>query len=96
MFPVIPTVLSEWQSCYPGVTLDLQRANPSRGGAGVTEALPISAFLDMPDGNILDKQGTPQTKTRMYIDAQTNRERWHLFCYDQQNNINSFPKMLIH
>ena len=73
MLPVIPTVLSDWESCYPGVTLDLQLTNPSRDGAGVTEALPISAFLEMSDGNILDKQGNKayqQTRMRMYIDAQ--------------------------
>ena len=63
----MPGVLSDWQSYYPGVTFDLQRANPSRDGAGVTQELPISAFLEMPDGNILDKQGIPTDKMRMYI-----------------------------
>ena len=85
MIPVIPTVLSDWQSCYPGVTLDLQRANPSRDGAGVTEALPISAFLEMSDGNILDKQGIPTDKNAYVYRRSDKGGRWYLYFYDKES-----------
>ena len=85
MFSVIPTVLSDWQSCYPGVTLDLQQANPSRDGTGVTEALPISAFLEMSDGNILDKQGIPTDKNAYVYRRADKGGRWYLYFYDKES-----------
>ena len=78
MFPVIPTALSDWQSCYPGVTLGLYRGNPSRDDAGVTEALPISAFLGMSDGNILAKQGIPTDKNAYVYRRADKGGRWYL------------------
>ena len=79
MFPVISTALSDWQSCYPGVTLDLHRENTSRDGTGVTQALPISAFLEMPDGNILDKQGIPTDKNAYVYRRADKGGRWYLY-----------------
>ena len=78
-------VLSDWQDCYPGVTLDLQLANPSRDGAGVTRALPISAFLEMSDGNILDKQGIPTDKNAYVYRRSDKGGRWYLYFYDKES-----------
>ena len=77
--------LRDWQCCYPGVTLDLRLANPSRGGVGVTKALPISAFVEMSDGNILDKQGIP-TDNNAYVYRRADKGgRWYLYYYDKES-----------
>ena len=85
MLPVIPTLLGELKSCYPGVTLDLQRANPSRDDVGVTHPLPNSAFLEMPDGNILDKQGIPTDKNAYVYRRADKGGRWYLYFYDKES-----------
>ena len=85
MAPVIPTVLGELQSCYPGVTLDLHRANPSRDDVGVTHPLPNSAFLEMPDGNILDKRGIPTDKNAYVYRRADKGGRWYLYFYDKES-----------
>ena len=70
MLAVMQTAVSGWHRCYR----NLRQANPSRNGAGVIQALPISAFLEMSEGNILDKHAKPTDKIRMYIAAQTKAE----------------------
>ena len=85
MFTVIPMVLGELQNRCPGVTLDLKRAHPSHDDAGVTHPLPISAYIGMSDGNILDKRGIP-TDNNAYVYRRADKGgRWYLYFYDKES-----------
>ena len=78
-------VLGELRSRYPGITIDLRQAHPSRDGAGATHPLPILAYIEMSDGNILDKQGIPTDENAYVYRRAVKGGRWYLYLYDKES-----------